>query len=400
MRILALNSGSSSIKSALIDRADESVLFDFQIKNIGGASRLVDSLSERDLGALTFAQATTSILDEVRKRLTPSLAIDAVVHRIVHGGDRFTEPTIVNDSVLEAIGKLDALAPLHNPPAVAMLKAARACFARVPHVAAFDTAFHHTLPARAREYALPRNIANEHGLHRYGFHGLNYAHVTRAAANHLRKTPQELRIVACHLGNGASMTAIEFGRSVETSMGFTPLEGLVMGTRSGDVDPGILLTLLRLPSFDAERLDRMLNFESGLQGLTGAFDFAAIERRAAQGDEACLLAIDIYAHRIRKYIGAYTAVMGGVDAIAFSGGVGEHSALVRHRASHKLEYLGAVLDAERNREARLSETQRVIDVAADSSRVRLLVVRADEEAQMVREAAALLEKGARPPDSD
>jgi acetate kinase len=390
MRILALNAGSSSIKCALIDSAVAATLFELQINNIGCATVFAAGNSKRDLGELTFARATTFILGEIHERLTAATAIEAVAHRIVHGGERFIAPTVVDDAVLDEIGKLDALAPLHNPPAVAMLKAARKYYRNVPHIAVFDTAFHHTLPARSREYAIPRAIASEYGLRRYGFHGINYAHISNVVARHLQKAERELRVIACHLGNGASVTAIECGHSVDTSMGLTPLEGLVMGTRCGDVDPGVLLALLRSSTFDVERLDRMLNFESGLLGLTGTFDFASIERRATEGDEPCRLAIAIYAHRIGKYIGAFAAVMGGVDAIAFSGGVGEHSALVRRRASHRLDFLGAILDADRNREAKLMPEQPVIDVATDNSRVRLLVVRADEQAQMVREAAELL----------
>ena len=211
-----------------------------------------------------------------------------------------------------------------------------------------------------------------------------------SVATFLRTSPEQLRIVSCHLGNGASVAAIEYGRSVETSMGFTPLEGLVMGTRGGDVDPGIVLHLIQSGEFDVAKLERLLNKESGLLGLTGTFDFAEIEQRAAQGDEECRLAITLYAHRIRKYIGAYAAVMGGVDAIVFTGGVGEHSAIARHRASQRLDFLGASIDEDRNRDARVTLSTPVVDISADTSRVRLLVVRADEQLQMAQEATALL----------
>jgi acetate kinase len=227
-------------------------------------------------------------------------------------------------------------------------------------------------------------------LYRVGFHGISHAHVLRATAECLRTPPTQLRIVSCHLGNGASAAAIEWGRSVETSMGMTPLEGLVMGTRTGDLDPGVALKLLRAGEFDAARLDQLLNAESGLRGLCGTSDFAAVEQRAADGDEDCRRAIAIYAHRVRKYIGAYAAVMGGLDAIAFTGGVGEHSALARHRICQSLAFLGAVLDEDRNRDARLTTEHPTIDIAAEESRVRIVAVRADEEGQLAREAAALL----------
>jgi acetate kinase len=388
MRILALNSGSSSIKCALIDSETQARLAEINVEQIGGQdSRLVYAGETRPLSVPTYEAATQVILDTIRRSTHDR--IDAVAHRIVHGGS-FTEPVIVDSKVLDTIDELSALAPLHNPPALAVLKAAQAAFANVPHVAVFDTSFHRTLPPRAREYALPRALSKTHALRRLGFHGINHAHVMQSVAAFLRTKPEQLRIVSCHLGNGASVAAIEYGRSVETSMGLTPLEGLVMGTRGGDVDPGILLHLLKSGEFDANTLDRLLNKESGLAGLTGTFDFAAIEQRAAAGDEDCRLAITLYTHRLRKYIGAYAAVMGGVDAIAFTGGVGEHSAIVRHRASQRLDFLGASIDEDRNRDALIALDMPVIDISADTSRVRLLVVRADEQLQMAQEAAALL----------
>ena len=286
---------------------------------------------------------------------------------------------------LENLGRL---APLHNPPALAALQRAREAFPGVPHVAVFDTAFHGTLPRRAREYALPEAVRTRYGARRYGFHGLSHAHVMAQVAEGLATPPQSLRIVSCHLGNGASVAAIEYGRSVETSMGMTPLEGLVMGTRAGDVDPGLLVELLR--DRDRAGLERLLNQESGLVGLTGTQDMRDIEERAARGDEDCRLAIAVYAHRVRKYIGAYAATMGGVDAIAFTGGVGEGSALVRHRCLQRLEFLGAVLDEDRNRDARVDGAEAAAIISSDESRVRLFVVRADEEREMAMQAGALL----------
>jgi acetate kinase len=388
MRILTLNSGSSSIKCALIDSETNTCLFEARIDHLGEASVLVAGDAKRELGALNYDSATMLLLDEAQ-RAASGHTINAIAHRIVHGGE-YSAPVMVDERVLAAIRQASELAPLHNPPALTVLQAAQRKFAALPHVAVFDTAFHRTLPARAREYALPRTLARAHSLYRVGFHGVSHAHVLHATAEFLHADPKQLRIVSCHLGNGASVTAIEYGRSVETSMGMTPLEGLVMGTRGGDLDPGIVLHLLKSPGFDVDRLDRLLNSESGLMGLTGTIDFAAIERRAAAGDEDCRRAIAIYTHRIRKYIGAYVAVMGGVDVIAFTGGVGEHSALVRHRASQRLDFLGAVFDEDRNRDVRLTSDRPVVDIAAAESRVRILAVRADEQLQLAREAAALL----------
>ena len=390
MRILAINCGSSSIKSALVDSASGARLLDLRVTGIGEPAAVlrVDGVDRpleacRDIGA-----AASALLEEVRSRLAAGVAIEAVVHRIVHGGERFRTPTLVDERVTGELESLGRLAPLHNPPALAALQRAREAFPGIPHVAVFDTAFHGTLPRRAREYALPEAIRTRYGARRYGFHGLSHAHVMTQAAERLATAPQSLRIVSCHLGNGASVAAIEYGRSVETSMGMTPLEGLVMGTRAGDVDPGLLIEVLR--DRDRAGLERLLNQESGLVGLTGTQDMRDIEERAARGDEDCRLAVAVYAHRIRKYIGAYAATMGGVDAIAFTGGVGENSALVRHRCLQRLEFLGAVLDEDRNRDARVDGAEAAALISSEVSRVRLFVVRADEERTMAMQAAALL----------
>jgi acetate kinase len=389
MRILALNSGSSSIKCALIESANESALLELRVEQIGAGGRLLATGVDRLLVNDTYDGAMDALLEEIT-RLAGDKTLEAVAHRVVHGGEAFTAPTVVTDVVLKTIESLSNLAPLHNPPAVAVLRAARKRFASVPHVAVFDTAFHSTLPSRAREYAISRELAKKHGLRRFGFHGISYRYLLRAVAQTLNTDASQLRIVACHLGNGASMCAIEHGHSVETSMGMTPLEGLVMGTRAGDIDAGVLLRLMEEGGMQTDELDRVLNREAGLQGLTGTFDFREIERRASEGDEGCRLAVGLYAHRIRKYVGAYAAVMGGMDALVFTGGIGENSATVRHRVCQRLDFLGAVLDEDRNRDARANATTPVIDLSSDVSRARILVVRADEQAELAREAAQLL----------
>ncbi len=382
MRVLTINCGSSSLKCALIDSAGGAPLFEARVEKLAADGQ---------------AAATAKVLDALARAVASDQQPEAVAHRIVHGGAEFTAPVRVTDEVLARIELLSALAPLHNPPALQALALARSRLA-VPHVAVFDTSFHATLPPRAREYALPRELATSHGVRRYGFHGINHEHVMHAAANFLGRAPQELRIVSCHLGNGASVAAIEYGRSVETSMGMTPLEGLVMGTRGGDVDPGVLLHLLRAPGFDAARLDDVLNRESGLHGLAGSHDMRDIENRAAAGDETCRRALAIYSHRVRKYIGAYAAIMGGVDAIVFTGGIGEHSALVRNRVLQRLDFLGARLDDDRNGDAKLDASRPVVSIAEETSRVSLLVIRADEEAALARAAATLLAAPAKAQD--
>ncbi|HEY0683686.1 MAG TPA: acetate/propionate family kinase [Steroidobacter sp.] len=373
MRVLALNCGSSSVKSALLDTSSGRRLQEVHAENVGSD---LDSAVDLLLAPYRADQG----------------AIEAVAHRIVHGGEKFVEPVRLDDAVLAEIEQLSHLAPLHNPPALAAIQHARAALPGLPHFAVFDTAFHSTLPDHAREYALPADVRRRYGIRRFGFHGINHSHVARSVAAHLEIDPQKLRIISCHLGNGASVTAIEQGRSVDTSMGMTPLEGLVMGTRAGDVDPGVLLQLQRSDDLDADELDDLLNKRSGLKGLTGTNDMREIEQRANAGDQDCVLAIDMYVHRVRKYIGAYAVAMGGVDVIAFTAGVGEHSALIRRRCLERLEFICAVLDPTRNDSAKLSTEHPIANLGAPSSRVHLLAVRADEELAMARAAASALGK--------
>ena len=390
MRVLAFNCGSSSIKCAVIETESGTRSFDLRVEDVGREeSWLITGQTRRKLSPkMDFAAAIEVVSADLRNRWAELGRIDAVAHRVVHGGERFTAPTLIDDSVLAKLGALEHLAPLHNPPAIQMIRGARALFANVPQIAIFDTAFHSTLPARAREYALPDEIRTRFGIRRYGFHGISHADVAARVAAQLKKSPKELRVISCHLGSGASICAIEYGRSVETSMGMTPFEGLVMGTRAGDLDPGILLAISR--ELTREALEALLTKRSGLTGLTGTDDLRDIERRAGEGDERCRVAISLYTHRIRKYLGAYATIMGGVDAIAFTGGVGEHSAATRHRCLQRLGFLGAILDEERNRNAEVSQQRPMIEVATAESRVRLLVVRADEELAMAMDAAKFL----------
>jgi len=307
--------------------------------------------------------------------------IDAVGHRVVHGGDRFHTATVVDEDVEAAIEQLAALAPLHNPPALAGIRAARRALPDVPQVAVFDTAFHQTLPDEAFTYAIDRAVAADHGIRRYGFHGTSYRFVSAAAAEHLHRPLEELRMVVLHLGNGASAAAIAGGRSVDTSMGLTPLEGLVMGTRSGDLDPAVLLYLARNGGFDVDALDELLNRRSGLLGLAGRSDMRELVAAIGDGDERAGLALRVYLHRIRHYIGAYAAGLGGIDALVFTAGVGENSAVVRAGAVEGLEFLGIRVDAAAN--AAPGSGPRRISPAG--SPVEVLVVPTDEEWQIARE---------------
>jgi acetate kinase len=388
--VAVVNSGSSSIKAEVIDTATGHRIARLRAERLGteqAVARLDDDAPD-PIGAVAPRDALRSLLLRLFER-APALA--AIGHRVVHGGDRFVAATPIDDAVVAAIEALGPLAPLHNPANLAGIVTCRELRPDVPQVAVFDTAFHATLPARAQTYAIDPALAAKHGIRRFGFHGTNHAWVAARAADHLGERLEDLRIISCHLGNGASVTAVEHGRSIETSMGMTPLEGLVMGTRSGDIDPGALLHLLRAEGLDVDALDELLNRRSGLAALSGVGqDMRDIQERAAAGDDRCRLAIRVFCHRLRKYIGAYAAVMGGVDAIVFTAGIGENSAEIRHTVASRLDYMGARLDEDRNRDAHVDAAAPVAEISTPHSRVRLLVIAADEELAIARQSAAIV----------
>ncbi|MED5369636.1 MAG: acetate/propionate family kinase [Myxococcota bacterium] len=384
MQILVLNAGSSSLKIDLLDprTGDRKAKLSAERLCTDGAQYSLDGQVVEMPGADHAA---------VLEAALPKLAvheIDAVGHRVVHGGPDFTRPVRIDATIVEQIAALSDLAPLHIPANLAGIRGALRLLPDIPHIAVFDTAFHNTLPRRAQAYAIPQEL----GYRRYGFHGPSHHYVAMRAAEFMDFPLRELRLITCHLGNGASVAAIEYGRSVETSMGHTPLEGLVMGTRSGDLDPGVILDLLRQGK-SVEEVDHLLNRQSGLQGLSGAGnDMRDIEERAAQGDEQARLAIQVLAHRLRKYIGAYAAVMGGVDAIVFTAGIGENSALVRHRVLQRLDFLGARLDEDRNRDAKVDRDNPVVEICQPGGRVRLLVAKTDEARAIARDTARIAQE--------
>jgi acetate kinase len=362
--ILVLNAGSSSVKYRLVP---------------GGDGGVVERIGEPGGDVADHAAAVSGILERLRDK-----DISAIGHRVVHGGERFRAPVRVDDAVLDAIRELSELAPLHNPPAVAGIEAARRTLPDVAQVAVFDTAFHATIPEPAVTYALDRTVTKRYGIRRYGFHGISVRWVAAATARLLGRPPADLNLIVAHLGNGASATAVAGGRSVETSMGLTPLEGLVMGTRPGDLDPAVTFHLLR-HGVDLDEVEDLYQHHGGLAGLCGDNDLRAIATRYAQGDPAARLAVDVYCHRIRKYVGAYHAVLGRLDAIVFTAGVGEHSALVRARSLEGLEPLGIAVDADRN-----AGTGGARVISPDGSRVTACVVPTDEERAIAEEVAALL----------
>jgi acetate kinase len=310
----------------------------------------------------------------------------AIGHRVVHGGSRFTAATVLDDDVVSAIRELIPLAPLHNPPNIAGIEVARKAFPGVPQVAVFDTAFHQSLPPAAYTYAVPREWRERYRVRRYGFHGTSHAYVSRRAAHFLGRPVESTNVIVLHLGNGASVCAVEGGRSVETSMGLTPLEGLVMGTRSGDVDPAVPAYLQRVAGLDAEAVDRALNRKSGLLGLGGSNDLRDVKKAAASHDPDAELALDVYHHRIRKYVGAYYAVLGRVDAVVFTAGVGENDAQTRALSMAGLEALGIELDPARN----ASDERGERSVSVPGSRVPVLVIPTDEEIEIARQTLAAL----------
>src|ERR1044071_5987573 len=322
--------------------------------------------------------------------ISSAAEVSVVAHRVVHGGEKFTEATLLTDDLIAEMEKLNPLAPLHNPVIIAGIREMRKLFPAVPHVSVFDAAFHHTLPAYAFLYALPHEYYEKKGVRRYGFHGTSHNYVALRAAEFLKRRPNELRLVSCHLGNGASMCAVDHGRSVDTTMGFTPLEGLIMGTRSGDLDPGVLAFLEREEKLSASQSEELLNKKSGLLGLSGvSSDMREILRAADQGDRRALLALKAYCYRVRKYMGAYVASMGGIDAVIFTGGVGQGSAMVRALALQGLDCMGIKLDDQRNHDATGNEIARI---STDDSKVAVLVVPTDEERMMAREALRALSR--------
>ncbi|MER6950590.1 acetate kinase [Nonomuraea sp. NPDC000554] len=395
-RVLVLNTGSSSIKYELVDVRTRERPARGLVERIGeDDGRLTHHTGlerpgfERRGRFATHAEGLAAML-EAFATAGPDLRADPPVgvgHRVVHGGTRFREPVLVDDAVIAAIEELAPLAPLHNPVNLTGIRVARDAFPGVPQVAVFDTAFHRTLPPEAYTYAVPREWAERLGVRRFGFHGTSCAYVARRAAALLDRGLEELNLIVLHLGNGASATALAAGRSVDTSMGLTPLEGLVMGTRSGDTDPALSGYLARVAGLDAEKSEDALDRHGGLLALAGSGDMRTVRRRASGGDADARLALDVYTRRIRKYVGAYYAVLGRVDAIVFTGGVGEHDAATRAEALSGLDRLGITIDPARNEASSTEERA----VSAPGSDVAVLVVPTDEEWEIASQTLSLIE---------
>lgn len=403
MKILVLNSGSSSLKYQLIDSETEEVLskgLAERIGVVGGGGKIKHESScgktEVDVEMADHDQAMEHVFELLTDPKCGAVAsvdeISAVGHRVVHGGEKFVQPTLVDEAVVSEIDKLSQLAPLHNPP---NLKGIRACIRKmpnVPQVAVFDTAFHATIPDYAYTYALPYKYYTDYGVRRYGFHGTSHKYVTVQAQKMLKELGLDTaatRIITCHLGNGCSMAAVAGGKVIDTSMGMTPAEGLVMGTRGGDLDPAILVYLAKELHAKAEEIDDIINKKSGLLGVTGvSSDMRDVEQAASEGNPRARLALEIFCYRIKKYIGAYAAAMGGLDAIVFTGGIGENSPEVRARVCKGLDFLGLVLDEEKN-----DTLKGPADIGKPAGSARILLVPTNEERMIARETAEVVERG-------
>ena len=398
MKILVLNCGSSSVKYKLIESADGHVMAEGGVEKIGlpdsflkfkrpDGTKGVINVSMPD--AKEAVKQVLNVLTDPQEGVIKSYdEIEAVGHRVVHGMDKFSKSVLITPEVIEKVKECYAVAPLHNPANISGIEAVEKILPKVPQVAVFDTAFHQTMPAKAFMYALPYETYEKYGVRRYGFHGTSHRYVSRRACEFLGVPYEKQRIITCHIGNGASITAIRDGKSVDTSMGLTPTEGLMMGTRVGDVDPGALVYLMKVLNLDADGLQNLIQKKSGVAGVSEvSSDMRDIENAIAEGNEKAKLALDMYEYRILKYIGAYAAVLGGVDVIVFTGGVGENQTVTRERICKQLEFMGVTFNADANK-VRGEE----IEISGADSRVKVVVIPTDEELMIARDTAEIVEK--------
>lgn len=399
MDILAINCGSSSVKYQLYSWERKELIAKGVVERVVvGGSFIQQEVPGRqkykkehecpthneamDLIIKTLTDPENGVINDIRE-------ISAVGHRVVHGGEEFTQSVMIDDKVLDAVKAVQHLAPLHNPPNIAGIEAMMKVLPDVPNIAIFDTAFHQTMPEQAYIYPLPYDWYTRYGVRRYGFHGTSHLYVSKRAAVMLGKKPKDCNLITMHIGNGVSHTAIKNGVSVDTSMGLTPLEGAVMGTRCGDIDPAIPAFMMQMEGLSASEIDSILNKKSGILGITGKYtDRRDVTAHAEKGDKTCKLAMDIEAYRLRKYIGSYMAVLGRVDAIIFTAGVGERGWQIREMACEGLEYLGIHFDKEKNRAAVKGEE---CEITTDDSPVKVFVIPTDEELVFTEDVAAILE---------
>ena len=400
MKVAVVNCGSSSIKYEVFGATDLTMLASGLVEKIGSADGRLRQKMRKDDGAFEEQVFSKPLADHrdgfdfmayvnrEHRIIKDDSELLGIGHRVVHGGELFREPALIDDPAVETIRSLIPLAPLHNPSNLLGIHTARKMFPHVPQVAVFDTAFHQTLPSHAFHYAVPYGWYAKHYVRRYGFHGTSHFYVSREAAKFLGKTPESTNLITLHLGNGASCAAVRAGVSIDTSMGLTPLEGLVMGTRSGDIDPALHFFIMREKNISADELERQLNSQSGLKGICGLSDMREIQEQADRGDERALLALDIFCYRVKKYIGSYFAILGRLDAVVFTGGIGENSAMVRNRICSGLEHMGILLDEGKNSTA----AGKIAAIESERAAVRVLVVRTDEEREIARQTIETIEK--------
>ncbi len=399
MKILVLNSGSSSLKFQLFELPDLTVVASGLIEQIGSVHSSIrltfldpagaEQVMRKNRPVAEHVQAIAIMSELLRESetMTNVLELAGIGHRVVHGGEFFQEPTLIDEVVIKAIEELIPLAPLHNPANLTGIRVAMEHADAIPQVAVFDTAFHHSIPEHGYLYALPYGLYEQHKVRRYGFHGTSHGYVAKQAANHLEIPLAKLNIISLHLGNGASAAAIQGGQCIDTSMGLTPLEGLVMGTRSGDLDPAILFYLARETGMTIDELDDMLNKQSGLKGICGENDMRTITELARQGNHQAGLALTIFCYRLKKYIGAYVAALGGVDCVVFTGGIGENSAIVRKLSCRGLERLGIGLDGEKNK----LRQDEILEIQTSESPAKILVVPTDEELEIATQTLQVIQ---------
>lgn len=395
MKIFVLNCGSSSVKYKLYAMENEAVLAEGRVERIGQDNAVITHQStgkEKVSKTMPILEHTVAIRESLNLLTHPEHGvissvdeIDAVGHRVVHGGESFSDSVLINDRTKEILDSLAELAPLHNPANVTGIRAAEKIMPQTPQVAVFDTAFHSTIPPHGYLYAIPYKVYQRHKVRRYGFHGTSHKYVSQRTAELMGKDIAELKIISCHLGNGGSIAAVCNGKSIDTSMGFTPLEGLMMGTRSGDIDPGAIFYIMKKENLTLHEIDCMLNKHSGLYGIAGVSDMRDIEKGIAEGDRLCTIAFDIYEYRIRKYIGAYVAAMDGVDAIVFTAGIGENTPSLRTALCSNLSYLGIDIDPELNK-----LRGQDVEISTPKSKVKIFVVPTDEELVIARDTAAIV----------
>lgn len=398
MKVLVINCGSSSLKYQVFDMTTETVLAKGIAEKIGlegsflkyrrGNEENITIEAAMDNHEVAVKLVFDALTNTDYGVLQSMSEIEAVGHRVVHAGEKFARSVVIDDEVMAALRECIDLAPLHNPPNIVGIEVAKRLMPNVTHVGVFDTAFHQTMPDYAFLYALPYELYQKHAIRRYGFHGTSHLFVSQRAAAMLNRPAEQLKVITCHLGNGASITAVDGGRSVDTSMGFTPLEGLIMGTRSGDVDPGVVSFLSNKENMPAEQVvNSLLNKKSGVLGISGvSSDFRAIEDASAEGNKRADLAMEMFAYRVRKYIGAYAAAMGGVDAIVFTAGLGENSPSMREQICRGLEFLGVQIDKAKN-----NVRGKEVDVSTADAKVRVLLIPTNEELVIAKDTMSLVQ---------